>query len=86
MKGLIIFYINFPAVESDQRQGIDFLKQINKDVFDKILNETDYEVMIFPTVKEACRVEKIDFSRPFPIFSSGGIPRPKKKPRTEEQT
>jgi hypothetical protein len=35
---------------------------------EKINKESNYQIMIVPTTKEACRVEKIDFDKPFPRY------------------
>lgn len=54
----------------DLNQTIEVFKQVNKDLFDSIQNDSDYNVAIVPTTKEACRIEKIDFDKPFPRFVS----------------
>lgn len=67
MKGIVTFYINIhPSEGQDIATVIELFKQQNKEVFDKINQESDYVAAIVPTTKEACRVEKVDFDKPFP--------------------
>lgn len=67
MKGILTFYINFhPDLGQDVSQTIEIFRQINKSLFDEINSESEYRVAIVPTTKEACRIEKIDFDKPFP--------------------
>lgn len=69
MKGIVVFYINFyPEHNQDITQIVKLIKETNKELFDKINEGMDYQVMLVPTTKEACRVEKIDFDKPFPRF------------------
>lgn len=69
MKGIVVLYINFyPDHNQDITQIIKLIKETNKELFDKINDGMDYQVMLVPTTKEACRVEKIDFDKPFPRF------------------
>jgi chlorite dismutase len=71
MKGIVAFYINFhPEYNQDIQASIDIVLKANKEVMEKINKESDYMVMLVPTTKEACRVEKIDFEKPFPRFLS----------------
>lgn len=72
MKGIIAIYINFPEAvlaEQNVQATIDLLIASNRTVIDRIKKENDYEIMVVPTREEACRIEKIDFSLPFPRFS-----------------
>lgn len=70
MIGIITFYINFhPELEQDVQQTIDMFRLCNKELFDEIKESTQYRIAIVPTTKEACRIEKIDFDKPFPRFS-----------------
>lgn len=67
MKGILTFFINFhPELEQDVCQTIATFRQLNKDLFEEIHSNTDYRVAVVPTTKEACRIEKIDFDKPFP--------------------
>ncbi len=71
MKGIICFYINFhPEYQQDVQATIDIVLKANQQLFEKIHKDSDYEVMVVPTTKEACRVEKIDFDKPFPRYMS----------------
>lgn len=69
MLGIITFYLNFHSeLEQDVKQTIDMFKLCNKELFDEIKESTQYRIAIVPTTKEACRIEKIDFDKPFPRF------------------
>jgi hypothetical protein len=69
MKGIIAFYINFhPEYNQDIQTSIEVVIKANQSVMEKINNESEYLIMLVPTTKEACRVEKIDFDKPFPRF------------------
>lgn len=66
MLGIITFYINIhPEQGQELQQTVEIFKQCNKELFEKI-NDSDYIIAVVPTTKEACRVEKIDFDKPFP--------------------
>lgn len=81
-KGFLTFYINFhPDVAIGIDEMINLIKKINAETLDKIKNDGRYQVMLLPTTKEACRIEKIDYEAPFPrwIAISAGktnLPRP----------
>lgn len=70
MDGIIFIYINFlPDTSSEDRQAtIDLTIKLNQVVIDKITKDTNYQVMWVPSVKESCRVEKLDFDKPHPRF------------------
>jgi hypothetical protein len=69
MKGIVVFYINFhPEYQQDVQTTIDTVLKANAALLEKIHKESDYQVMVVPTTKEACRVEKIDFDKPFPRY------------------
>lgn len=69
MKGIIVFYVNFhPELNQDVGQTIDLMLKVNKELIEKVKEECDYQIMIVPTTKEACRVEKLDFDKPYPRF------------------
>jgi hypothetical protein len=69
MKGIVTIYINFhPEYNQDIQQTIDVVLKANAGAMDKICKESDYQLLIVPTTKEACRAEKIDFDNPFPRF------------------
>lgn len=69
MKGIVVFYINFhPEYNQEIQSSIDVVLKANKEIMDRINKDSDYQVMIVPTTKEACRVEKIDFDKPFPRY------------------
>lgn len=71
MKGIIVFYINFhPDNGQDAQSSVDVMMRCNKEVIDKINSDGEYRVMVVPTTKEACRVEKIDFDMAFPRYTS----------------
>jgi hypothetical protein len=68
-KGVLMFYINFvPDSGVTVEATIDLFRNQNKELLDKFKNEGNYEICFVPTVKEATRVEKIDFDMPFPRF------------------
>jgi hypothetical protein len=69
MQGIITFYINFhPDLGQDVEKTIEIFKQMNKDLIDHINKDSGYLVAIVPTTKESCRIEKVDFDKPFPRF------------------
>jgi hypothetical protein len=71
MEGIITFYINFhPDLGQDVEKTIEIFKQTNKDLIDSVNKDSGYRVAVVPTTKEACRIEKIDFNKPFPRFVS----------------
>lgn len=75
MKGFIVFFVNFfPEQGQDVEATINVIRNQNKAIIDKITTETGYEVMFVPTTKEATRVEKVDFDKPFPRFMRGATP------------
>lgn len=89
MNGMIVFYINFQDGDNHQA-AIEMLRTVNKAVFDKITSETGYEIAIFPTKHEACRIEKIDMDKPFPRFSIHNVDlddrsRRRKKPEVKPE-
>lgn len=69
MKGIIIFYINFigDRLPDDWEETVQALKNQNKDLID-MCKQDGYQLIFTPTVKEASRVEKVDFDKPFPRF------------------
>lgn len=70
MKGIIFIYINY-QLENGQEgsQVAQMFKEINKELFDGI-KEMEYNIVIVPCTKEACRVEKVDFDMPFPRYTA----------------
>lgn len=85
MKGMFIFYVNVTDEQKSMSEIVDYIKQTNKQVFEKINKELDYEIAFFPTFKEACRVEKIDIEKPFPRFPSN-VHLVKKQPKPKENS
>lgn len=68
-KGILMFYINFvPDSGVTVEQTTDLFRSQNKELLEKLKAAGDYEVMFVPTVKEATRVEKVDFDQPYPRF------------------
>lgn len=71
MSGIINYYLYIPEGTPDGSTIIDLFYKVNQSVFDKIIKESGYVIMVVPTtVKEACRVEKIDYEKPFPRYAS----------------
>ena len=70
MDGIVFIYVNFlpDTTREDQQAVIDLTLKMNQSVMDKINKETNYQVMIIPSDKESCRVEKLDFDKPHPRF------------------
>lgn len=69
MNGIINFYINtHPELSQDPQQMIDLFRANNKEIIDKLSNEAGYIAMIIPITNESCRVEKIDFNKPYPVY------------------
>lgn len=63
MKGLVIFYVNFPDLDVQKDQEIkailDMLQRHNQDLVDKLKAE-GYEISFMACTKESSRVEKFD--------------------------
>ena len=71
MQGIITFYINWhPDIGQDHQQTIELFRQANKDLIEEIHSTTGYKVCVVPTTKESCRIEKVDFDKPYPRFVS----------------
>lgn len=69
MDGIVTFYINVhPESGADIEKTLELFRIHNKDMMDDINTKSGYRVMVVPTVKEGCRVEKIDFDKPFPRY------------------
>lgn len=69
MKGYVIFYINFfPDLGQDMETIFKMIVSHNKEMLDRLKEHGEYDIIFVPTTKEATRVEKIDFDRPFPRF------------------
>lgn len=67
MKGIVTFYVNIhPSEGQDVAAIVEIFKTANKELIERVNKESDYVVAVVPTSKEACRVEKIDFEKPFP--------------------
>lgn len=70
LKGIIFIYINYQLENGqDGVQVSQMFKEINKNLFDGI-KEMDYNIVVVPCTKEACRVEKVDFDKPFPRYTA----------------
>lgn len=69
LKGIIVFYINFLTAEDqkDSDATLNMVRNQNKELHTK-LAEAGYDMIFVPCVKEACRVEKVDFDQPYPRF------------------
>lgn len=66
-KGFIVFYINyFPELNQNSDDIVKAIRAANQEALDKIKAEGLYDIMFVPTTKEATRVEKIDYEKPFP--------------------
>jgi hypothetical protein len=69
MRGIVVFYIDIhPEFNQDIQQTIDIVLKANAALIEKINKDSEYQVMVVPTTKEACRAEKIDFDKPYPRF------------------
>jgi hypothetical protein len=65
-QGIVTFYINVNPDEGlDVTQTIELFRAANKELIEAT-KDSDYQIAIVPTTKEACRVEKVDFDKPFP--------------------
>lgn len=63
-KGLVVFFISYHKEFQDifpLKEHVSLFREINADLIKEIEEESNYRVAIVPTVKESCRVEKIDF-------------------------
>lgn len=66
MLGIVTFYVNVNKSEGqDLTQTVELFRLANKELLESV-KDSDYQIAIVPTTKEACRVEKIDFDKPFP--------------------
>lgn len=72
MKGIINYYLYIPEGSNMESQTIiDLFYKVNQAVFDKVTREAGYHICVVPTnVKEACRIEKLDFDKAFPRFAA----------------
>jgi hypothetical protein len=67
MKGIVTFFINIhPSEGQDIATTVELFKMANKELLERINKDSEYVLAIVPTVKEACRIEKVDFDKPFP--------------------
>lgn len=69
MKGILVVYVNYHEGE-DPRVKTDHWRAQNSEL-QQSLKEMGYHVMFIYSTKESCRVEKIDFDKPFPRFVGG---------------
>ena len=68
MKGLLVFYVNFPVdAENNIKEILTEAKEFNKEWINKI-HEVGYQIMFVPVQGESSRVEKVDFDLPFPRY------------------
>lgn len=66
-KGILTFYVNYvPDSGMTVETTIDLIRNYNKELFDKLKAEGNYEICFVPTTKEASRIEKLDFATPSP--------------------
>lgn len=70
MKGILTFYLNFPDFKQDIPTVIEIFRQCNKELFAEIESEIGYKICVVPASQESCRIEKIDFDKPYPRFVS----------------
>jgi hypothetical protein len=74
MKGLILIYVNFhPDLQQTPEGMLDLVRKTNSDLIRKLQDDAHYGCVLIPTTKESCRVEKIDFDKPFPYYRNCGI-------------
>ncbi len=71
IKGILNYYIYIPTEPAqDMPVIIDLFCKVNQAVFERVNRDSGYQVMVVPvTVKEACRVEKVDFDKAFPRYA-----------------
>jgi hypothetical protein len=87
-KGLVVFYINiYPDLGQQMEPTVQMLKEMNKPLIERLAEDGRYLCLFIPTVKEATRIEKIDYDYPFPrcVAQSADVEREgvvikKKKP------
>lgn len=87
INGILMLYMNMESGLSDEEteRRMEVFKRFNKDLIEGINNSTSYKVMIVPTTKEACRIEKVDFDLPFPRFVSRHVDIAEIERRREER-
>ena len=67
MKGIITFYLNTHLGEGrSSTEEVELFIKVNQNLFEKNNLDGQYMIAVVPTTKEACRIEKIDFDKPFP--------------------
>jgi hypothetical protein len=67
MTGIIVFYITYYSdLQQDLSGIIDLVLKTNVENAKSHQDQAGYDLMIIPTTKEACRVEKVDFDKPLP--------------------
>lgn len=70
MKGLLVFYVNTRDGNVAQVQTqMDLFLKSNDTLIKRIQDEMGYQIMLVPTQNEACRIEKIEFDKPFPRYA-----------------
>ena len=72
MKGILTFFINMQEdSKEDPRIIVDVLRDVNKDLFEKITLESGYHIAFFPTFKEAANNSaQVVFAPTHIVFSS----------------
>jgi hypothetical protein len=70
MKGILAVYVNCPPETGKSPQEIiELFMELNRPVIEEIARVLDYRVLTIPTLKESCRIEKIEMDKPFPRYA-----------------
>jgi hypothetical protein len=69
LKGVVVWFVNlYPDLGQSVEDTMQMVKQMNKPFMDKLTEDGQYVCLLVPTVREATRVEKIDYHAPFPRY------------------
>lgn len=69
MTGMFVFYVNYhPEIGQKPEDLIDVMRAQNKALFEYLDQQLGYGTMFIPVTKESCRVDKIDFEKPWPRY------------------
>lgn len=69
MKGIIIIYINtHPDMPVGMDEAVKTMREVNSQALERLEDQGEYGIMLIPTTKEACRIEKLELAEPFPRF------------------
>jgi hypothetical protein len=69
LKGVVVWFVNlYPDLGQSVEQTMQMVKEMNKPLIEKLVEDGQYVCLLVPTTREATRVEKIDYNAPFPRY------------------